>query len=1517
MSNGKELDTFLLAVLDAIEKKEARLLVWGVVDGRLAQEELSDLIDPLLDQALVNGLTGLLDTNDVIAALRHRALLFETDDAPYPGFRSRMAETVRLLFRLRQMFPKHTGPDGWQHAATLVSDFRFLWRRRRYPQRTRTLPTILDELRNTVQNHITREAFGALLNGRGGDFKLAAFQVRAATRISKCLEGRRSSGTLVSAGTGSGKTLAFYLPALARIASHLSHADTPWVKVLAIYPRTELLRDQFAEIYREARRLDPLLKKLGVRKIRIGSIFGGTPASAAAMDKKLPTGWKSTTGGIVCSYMPCPKEGCDGELVWLNDDRRANRESLVCRTCETKVGSDEVALTRQEMRQTPPDILFSTTEMLNQRMADSDFRHLFGLPPQATRPVEMVLLDEVHTYAGLHGAQVAFLLRRWQHLVRAPISFVGLSATLRDGVNFFAQLTGLNAFQVEDVAARHDEMCEESAEYLLALRGDPVSRTSLLSTTIQTAMLISRALDHETKAKSQGLYGYRTFVFTDDLDVTNRLYFSLLDAEGRGSNGNLDMRRHPNGPLAVLRRSMFSRSRDRYGQNWTMPEEVGHNLIDRKQIGRTSSQDPGVTTNADVIVATASLEVGFNDPSVGAVIQHKAPRETSQFLQRKGRAGRSHRMRPWTIVVLSDYGRDRLAYQGYDRLFDPELPTPSLPLFSQYIRRIQAVYALIDYLGLDGRDGQSRGNVWKDLLSPGNPDDPYWNKTQRRQTFLVNRLASVLKSDVETEALAKHISQALRLSTEEVMPLLWEYPRPLLTTVIPTALRRLSTNWRCGNQPMADYQMLNTPLPEFVPGQLFGDLNLPEVSVVVPGSDPNPMPVAQAMSAFVPGRVSRRFGRHWVGPTQVPVAGWHAIDIGTFYHALSLGHWLVRRDEGVVALPVFRPFEIRPVQPPRQVQDTSNARLVWHTQIVAERSGLLQSLPKGTPWGKLVSGIEAFLHSEQRPIEVRRFAVESEADIQVERQGSVRVKFGYQYDGIEAAIGFAVSVDALCLRLTLPRDLWRHDTPASASMWRALRTARFFDLAWSGERLAMVDNPFARKWLAEIYFSALTFDALIREVLLPEADSALVSGTATLALSDVLSTIFQSPQSLQCDSNETGLGETDRLRQELEAFLHNSDVLKELHNLGRILWESLDNQWEAWLRQRFKSTIAAAALEAIRDLCPDIGESGLVVDCDPGARTPATPLANGDGDEEVWISETTPGGTGHIEAFLRHYAEDPRRFHLLMAFCLQSTDHELVDYQLTRFLDMVAGGTTSPELASAVRACRITRSHSDSVVAMTSLRKKMRQNGFVLFHSFLSALANRVLRPGSSEESDIFLRKAISHWDVEEQRLGIELQASVIAYALSQDDAIDQVLAAVGLVPPSDNVNTWRYNAIYGLLWPRGGLVRRAGLGLYNPFATLPDPERLLVAEFLANSSARINLEEEGWYAAILTQLRTVGVATLVCPAAQADQLSEALNFLATNPVESEYLSVFARINALRRVGEIYEAELEIMEFAQ
>ncbi|MCP5939631.1 DEAD/DEAH box helicase, partial [Klebsiella pneumoniae] len=87
------------------------------------------------------------------------------------------------------------------------------------------------------------------------------------------------------------------------------------------------------------------------------------------------------------------------------------------------------------------------------------------------------------------------------------------------------------------------------------------------------------------------------------------------------------------------------RSKIELGQNWKAAMDIGHDLSQNKVISRTSSQDAGVNAQADVVVATSSLEVGYNDPLVGAVLQHKAPNDVASYLQRKGRAGRPRGMR--------------------------------------------------------------------------------------------------------------------------------------------------------------------------------------------------------------------------------------------------------------------------------------------------------------------------------------------------------------------------------------------------------------------------------------------------------------------------------------------------------------------------------------------------------------------------------------------------------------------------------------------------------------------------------------------------------------------------------------------------------------------------------------------------------------------------------------------------------------------------------------------------------
>jgi hypothetical protein len=1516
-------DTLLIAVLDRMEQREARLLSWGLVDAFFTGQELQQVIDEALNAVpSFDGLT-LLHASDVLEKLIERTLVFDVGDEPGERFRSRMAEAVKLMFRLRQLFPKHAGPMGWQNAPTLVADFRFIWRRRRYPKRAISVDVAIAEFAEAVRDPETRKSLDVLIRGYGPDFTLSKFQVAATKRILSGLDSASSQATLVSAGTGSGKTLAFYLPAMAQIAAHIQR-DKPnsrWVKVVALYPRNELLKDQFAEVYAQARALDATLAAQGRRKILIGTFFGPTPANMKAAEQgygdEKRGKWPDHRDGIVCETMRCPTEGCQGNLVWLNEDRRRNVESLQCDACGHRIREDEIILTRARLKSQSPDILFTTTEMLNQRLADSETHHLFGLGAKVERPVEMMLLDEVHTYSGRSGAQVSFLLRRWRHLLRKPVSFVGLSATLRDGAKFLAHLTGLPEQASVEITTIAADMIDEGAEYMLALRGDPVSQTALMSTTIQAAMLTSRILDSPRARKSHGVYGERVFLFTDDLDVTNRMYFAMLDAEGRNSWGNFDTQNHPQGGLAILRRPAANLLRKIHGQDWQAPLEIGHelNAEDRKAVGRVMSSDPGVGQNLDIVVATATLEVGFNDPLVGAVIQHKAPRDVAQFLQRKGRAGRSRWMRPWTIVVLSDYGRDRVAYQGYDLLFDPELAVRSLPMGNRYVRRIQSVYATLDYLGQQ-LDAAPDGSVWRNLSSPAT-----WRGDTDRQARMVRAITRILNEPAERDRYATYLSRALRLDEKEVALLLWDYPRPLLTEVLPTALRRLETAWRTeGSSP--ETVINNSPLPEFVPANLFSDLNLPEVLIALParsGQTPAPqvMPILQAMRDFAPGRVSRRFAlnhaaeRHWVCPT-LDTNSRQSIALASIMDTEPLGDWAVTTDTGIFHYPVHRPLRIITQQTPPKVLDTSQARLDWRSQIVARASGLVLEMPQRDPWSNLVSEVRFFTHQNLAPVEVRRFAVASAAEIKYRDGISSQKTFTFEVDGDPVAVGFSLDTDALCLKLDYPDAIWSSLGSEDSALYRAIRTARFHHQATRGPYFASVDNIFARAWLAHLLLATLSNEAIAKSISLREAAENLATDRADLSLGASLTILFQSAVVDDVDAH----GNTqDKLRQSLSIHLANPAIIADLHSLAAILWTPVGQTWEPWLQECFSATIAATAMSAVASLCPEIDVDSLVADIDPGAREPDD-IFSSSPSCEVWISEISPGGNGLIEDVLKQYADDPRRFFSLMTATLRDNDFLLSDFQMVRFLKELE---THPDgdIAEATALYRSAYGAQESHDRFTELRQTLAGEGYVTFHAFIVAIANRILRPGSGPASDSFLLEALTRWSSEEIRLGVELDARVIAYRLARRADIDTALFGAGIEVPTINPDQWRFSVIYSLLWPRGAHIRRSNLNLYSPFRDLPIAEPLLLKPHLSGGLEVIAIQTEGWEEQCLARLASEGAATLVCPMRAASDLAGALSFLATNPVQADYISVYARVQAVRRVEDAFEIDLNIAEAVQ
>ncbi len=1458
-----------------------------------------------------------------------------------------MAELVRLFARMRQLFPKHLLNQGWKIAPTLVADYRLILRPRQRPRRNVAVSDVIAQLTNEVGlNPLQQAACEKLLQRADGALMaLSGFQYRSARSVLQGCQNQYSTGTIVCAGTGSGKTLAFYLPTLLRIAGHETERAT---RCLAIYPRNELLKDQMSETYGQVRRLDSLLQSHRRRPIAIGAFYGGTPKSCRSLDDTNDSsGWRKQGNARVCPFLRCP--ACGSDMLWHDSDRHAEREELACAksSCRTRTTAEVLPLTRESLLRRPVEILFTSTEMLNQRMSDLSYGKLFGVGTRITP--EFVLLDEAHTYSGTHGAQVAMLLRRWRHVSRSRPHFVGLSATLTDAGRFFSQLVGINEASVEAIEPITSEVEPTSMEYMLALRGDPASKTSLLSTTIQASMLMRRGLDPWQGDQSEKAFGRRVFVFTDDLDVTNRLFFNLRDAEGQDSYGKANLQK-PDGSLANLRASQRADERLRMslGQNWKLCEDIGHSLTPQSlvRVTRTSSQDVGVDSSSDLIVATASLEVGFNDPEVGAVIQHKSPRDAAQFLQRKGRAGRQTKMRPWTVVTLSDYGRDRLTWHCYDQLFDPELPARQLPVGNIHVLKIQAAYCLLDWIARELRDSGVNfdASVW--MACSG----PEVGRHRNLQPLIVRILKSLLEEESDQRRFKKFLKEALDQNEETTDLLMWDPPRAIMPVVVPTLLRRLATGWRRA-EPITggsvnDYHVRNNPIPEFVPQSLFDDLNLPEVLVITPPQTRggverrDEMPIAAALTAYAAGRVSRRFGvenvwaRHWIAPAHVDGSPEQVIPLAQMSSAYEeLGQFDYIDASGETKhVRCVRPLELRPQVPDASIGDTSNAALKWRTQIIPSDEGMPADIPTPSQWNGLVEELRFFCHRDNSPLEVRRFAMASEASISLRNGVQFETRFVFVSDPISESeappspvgLGFAADVDGFVIRFRRPTNLQVHRDHPNQAKLRALRMSRFRDLVMESPALNGIANVFRRQWLAQIYVSALVVRAIESNESIEEAWQQSLSASNPLELVAVLDVVFQSIPRDASDSDSVNDAPADdddsnqvhqKLHQELSALLHDNSVVHCLQTIAPILWQEIDDSWHDWLRQRFQTTLGSAFLDAIQQLCPDLDAGDLLLEAECGPR-PSELLPVPNGLDEIWITERTLGGGGIVERFASRYANDPRTFFDLVNDALRPGDFEVMDEALLELLDTSAATPTLRDRMSFVRAAQHENQQS-LVTAFEGLLSDLQSRGLATTHSVIAALNTRIIRPGSTAETDALLRHLLHEWRDQEQRLGIEIDLRVFSFLKSGDNSLDRALGSSDASWSGGSIRQWRFGTLLSMLWPRGSEVRSERLSTWNPFARLSGTEHDLVRDTISSDVRIVQLASEGWFLEIQQSLVTSGRVILRADTNQGAELRTALLRLVMEPIDARWMLLHPRVTGLEHTHSTLDLHLDLVEAAQ
>jgi hypothetical protein len=1510
------LQHFVGELLTFIEKREEQLLSWGFYNVRWTPAEIEDAFSAEARDTLRNEWADLIGEgwafDSLIQEMRARNLVYLLPHST-DSYRTRFAEGVRLLGNLRQMFRE----GDWATGPRLVSDIKIHLAQRTYPRRNVPSAAVWEKLEGLcapVNRQLQSNCFAALARDACGEaIEFAGFQSRALAHILASYGRRGFSGSVVCAGTGSGKTKAFYIPAFLGIAPELR--DPPFVKVIAVYPRNVLLADQLREAIAEATKLQPILEAAGLRPIRFGALLGATP-HREWFDALQPLSyhWERRASGHVIPYLKSPRDGCS-DLLWRDADRTAGRTALYRESAaDADVANGVLALTRGELIDSPPDVLFLSLEMLNRELGNRRWQHVFGLRREGFAP-RLLLLDEAHSYQGIAGAQAAWVLRRWLHWGRfESLHVTGLSATLREAPAHLARLAALPANKVIEFRPAPDELESEGAEYNLAIKGDPAAGASLLATSIQASMLLTRLLTPRTSVpspatdplKPEELYSQKVFGFSDNLDSVNRWFSDMLDAEQRLGLARLRALPGAGVPPAQRMRRFLE------GQVWELPIRLGYNLQQPLQVTRCSSQDRGTDANSDVIIATSSLEVGYDDPAVGAILHHKRPASVSSFIQRKGRAGRSRGTRPWTVVVLSDYGGDRWAFHAAEKLFLPEIDVLTLPLSNTYVLRVQAALFLIDWLGRKAHPGVG---PYRFLSGPWS-DAPCVEARNRARDILRGLLELGQTWEEFRRELRTFLRDSNTIAEEQVDGMLedlaWHEPRPLLLEVVPTALRKLEANWTfafpTGGTHRED-EGANRPLPKFVPQATFTELDVGEAILHFEPWRQRPresgsLPIGRLLAEICPGRVSKRFATspgesgYWHGYSSRLVAGENVAAVATLFpqHAFV---------ETVGEVMIFEPKAAHAVHRRDPFVDSSNARWVWQT--VARFRGGGEALPvRGeNPWRDVFSEAHAFLHSNGEWLELLRFAERARFELHQKQgvgfTGFLRLNNGEADKPQQEAAGFRLRADGI--RFVVSASHLETRPALSMEMSERFRTDWFVYLIKTDVRLEHWLNSFQADWMAQISLGMLTATALRQGWTLQRAQEALIEKRPEAARK-VLNLIFQ-----LAGSNVHGAEEEARLQQTLLDFWSNDQICDVFNELECVLWEPLDAAFDAWVQKRYATTLGQALRSALAHMSSQVSEENLLLDV----------LHRDGGGYELLFSELSSGGLGQVETITREIQRQPRRLLDALEFELCHCERDAVAIGLYALLALVRQDAALRDAFEEAREAERIGGFSDVEHARSRFCDALESRGFSASRGFVVAVVTRLLRAGSSRETDEMFFRINRAWVRRTRRLGLGIPGRTFAYACARHERAGRLISATltrisgGEAPSAPQL----YAQIQQLLLERCADSCRDCLDQDGRYYDFAKPSRALARTWLALEleSLQIDVHPTDWPELARQVLRANGKVRLVAAEALRGQVAERLVELVVAELDLPELRATVAVSRVERAAGVVAVVLYIPDF--
>ena len=188
------------------------------------------------------------------------------------------------------------------------------------------------------------------------------------------------ANTIIATGTGSGKSFCFGIPVVSECLK-MKKDGIKGVKAVFVYPMNALANSQYEDF---ATRL-------------------------------------AGTGLKIALYT--------GDTAYTEEEAKSDFERLTGR----EEPFDSELISRDRIISERPDILITNYQMLELILTRFDDKKLFPLTEEGV--FQFLVMDEIHTYSGRRGADVAMLIRRlkWHTHTQGKLRCIGTSATIQSG----------------------------------------------------------------------------------------------------------------------------------------------------------------------------------------------------------------------------------------------------------------------------------------------------------------------------------------------------------------------------------------------------------------------------------------------------------------------------------------------------------------------------------------------------------------------------------------------------------------------------------------------------------------------------------------------------------------------------------------------------------------------------------------------------------------------------------------------------------------------------------------------------------------------------------------------------------------------------------------------------------------------------------------------------------------------------------------------------------------------------